>query len=526
MILVPNDHKNHPTRYSLAIVILLLLTTLARTTENTRIPQFWIKTLKQGSVDTTASLASQNPAQGIERESAYTGNLVVSWKSDKITAEVYYREKTEKSHKSTKVLTITFPFKRESSYELKDLLYTPQSSEKFKIEKNGIKHQKVDKELYLFPGPSISPQYALEAIRANLEVQVLSDSEGGESYHPKINFLEFYYSEQNSVHHILIDKAMFGKKDLSGVVVTIVVILGILITLGGPIFHFLFYFGFFGETCKSVNFSGTQIHQISFVVSFLILLKLVSGLTATLAVFLATFVLFAVKFGPTYSWIVHFKEAKLGGRQKMYVAAVAVLNIAWLVAVWFNFRIILRSMFFYSFLVLVDLSCLQEVEGLRPKPVWKVWTLVMGQQVLNMVSCYVLYFYLFWDVYTSSPPILPAYILPDAVLLLLMLIPFSIRLKIIWNGKTEKKKIWKHEKVSDAQSSRSRGKSTRRRPQSTRRGGRVIQSPGSGRRSRIEPAKLDDVAVVDLSRKKLKSLSVFSRVERGRAARPSGAVIQ
>ena len=135
-------------------------------------------------------------------------------------------------------------------------------------------------------------------------------------------------------------------------------------------------------------------------------------------------------------------------KSQAYKWLMFVLCFAWVVAVWFYFRLILRTAFFYSALVLLDLVFIKEFEEkFVKKPALLTWLLLMGEVAATQFFIYSVYLFIYGKFHLEAPPLLLYYIIPDLILALLMLIPFCIRC----GGYFEKNETKKGEKCKDGQ---------------------------------------------------------------------------
>ena len=123
------------------------------------------------------------------------------------------------------------------------------------------------------------------------------------------------------------------------------------------------------------------------------------------------------------------KEVPSLKHSKFYLRITLIVYGVWFAAVFYDFRVIFRSMAFSSVLVGIDLWMSPDFATLRLKPLWQLYVMIMMPVVDYQIVLYAFYGFIVLDTYLISPfpLILAKYILPDLLILLLMMLVFSIK---------------------------------------------------------------------------------------------------
>ena len=426
-------HKNLATKLCLLVAI---LTHPSLQQETRRINEFFITKLEKPSVDTSKPLSSQSGSIRVKTQTKYTGKILTSWSSDLLTAEVQYREPEVDPIKSIRILTFTFPFKLNDLYSRKKVAYSSQrgeAAEGFVLSEDDIAHHLIDQELNFLKGEVIDSGYLLKNIFAEIELDKRTDSDG-DVYLPHVYTFEAYFEDDQSVFHLIIDRSMYttdlDSNNSSGAKIFAMVLVGGFVGSLVVWSQFMEFFNInFSEAL--MTFSASEIYILNLGLSGFILLKYVKNRSNYQTLLCITIILFLVFRGcGSIIQLLHLLKIHKSPKIKCYILTLVVAHLAWLAALTQNNRFFLRGFIFYSVLVIIDLVFLRESVLLRSKPAWKAWAVVMLQQVFTQSSVYSIYFFAFWRVHTSAPPIMTEFIVPDIVTLIFMLVVFHSRFKL------------------------------------------------------------------------------------------------
>ena len=428
---------NYPKLKKLT-TLALILTLLVQTTHQTGVRRFkgiTFTTLEKNSLKTYRSLETQKTTAKIINQKKYTGSYIPKYHHNKnqIELDIYYRDPIKNQIESTKILTIKFPFKLTNKFQSVDVKYSTDasgSSGQLQINKKSIIHRAVEQELYVFKGEVLDSGYLLVTILSNIEVDVKTDGEGAVFYVPLFNKFEVYFEDAQFLYHTMITGAMEVRYDLRGFFVIFPFIASMVLMFIIPMGSDIISIAFFKKSETKMTFSATKMYPLSVALSGIIMTKYASTFTDYFLLFVWIFMLTLSRIlmiGINFRSIQ--KSLKIG-KNRVYVISFSLAFLGWLALNLLNFRLVLRSVYFYSFLALIDLFFLRKTASLRILVAWKVWALVMIQTFLAQMGIYSTYLMAFWSVHTSAPPSLLSLILVDFLVLILMLVPFHLRFRL------------------------------------------------------------------------------------------------
>ena len=425
----------------------LLIVLLAAGTKQAlrRVKEFQITKIEKNSVQTKKRLSAQLAEIKINSQLSYTGtaNLLGQISPKKLEIRISYREPNA-DFKSTRILRISFPFTTESKYTFKDLYYTSVGSEgvanDYKLDEADIQHQDLDQEFYIFTGKDLQSGYKLKSIFAHINIITGDDGDGGIVHVPDLKDFEVFFEDERFVYHLQITDQMFGPDEISDVWPIISLVATVFSAAILPSLTFSKFVDFFKNSKEEMIFSASQCFYKTLVLSGLILLAKKGRSFTSISLILAMILILACfcclriafHFGVVSK---HLKTKTKNPRILGYIVVLVLAQLVWLILLFFDFLIIFRSFFMYSFLVIIDLIFLKMTISLKRKVAWQAWLMVMMQMVYLQACIYGFYFYCFWAAHKKAPSLLLYNILPDFGLLVLMIIPFHFRFKFGRNSR-------------------------------------------------------------------------------------------
>ena len=418
-------------RQQKAILILLISFCITNQQEVKKVNEFYITKIEKNSVDTTRPLSDQRDSISVNEELNSTGTLYTSWKNDQIIAEVYYRENRTSHVKTSRIITVKFPFKREDEYQEKDLFYSTSADTNalYRLDEKAITHHLIDQELYIFNGEDLNSGYLLRNIRTNIHVEVKVDDEGNESYHPQVKNYEVYFEDGRFVYHIQITEEMHSKYDMGTLWVILLFIFGILSAVMTPTFCVLILHGFFQKHQLKMNFIAIQLYHLGLTLSIFILFKYASGFGGYFLIFIMFFVIAATRMMAIAMSLENIQSGE-SLRSKGYLVVVVGAYLGWLIALAINTRLFLRGLGFCSFLAMIDLIFMRRSISLSRKIAYEAWAVVMVQVVFPQLFIYCFYIFCYWSVHTGAPSIFTECVLPDLGLAAAVFLLFHLRFRL------------------------------------------------------------------------------------------------
>ena len=358
---------------------------------------------------------------------------------DQITARLYYRGLTNGTYKSTKILRVTFPYKTEDFYYNKDLAYSDQADmEELKLAPDSMTLKHIDNQLSIFEGSEVEGRFRLKDLRTTIHMKPVSTKRSN-SFSPEIQKLELYFEDGTTIHHILIDTSMFAKEKTAVYWAPLILLSGIVLTGGSSITiaEKLKKFAH-DKDWKDVAPLGMVVTDLMFVVTGFVFMKFLDNFNSCILIGIIVLLVFVFKALETVPWISNLGSLRL--RTKLWLFVIIMVNLAWMVLLYFEFRIILRGFLMFSWFVLVDLFYLDVSKVQHTASYLKLWLLVTVPGLANQLMFWSLYTMAFWDTHRSLPSLLLSYVLPDLFLFLVLLFPFFLKFKINTKSKAIMKK--------------------------------------------------------------------------------------
>ena len=425
--------------------ICLLITVLLQSSlqeELKRVQEFSITKIEKASVDTSKPLTPQLNTIRVRNETKYTGTLRSSWSPDTLRVEIYHREADRAPIKSSRIITVDFPFNMNDTYQNQSLIYSTmpgQSTKDLRLNSSNITHYLIDQEFYIFSGEVIDSGYLLKNIHTYIYLKEIAGSEST-TYHPLMDYFELYFEDDSYVFHILINNSMYKTYEIKEGRVLLIMFIGVPVCLMIPngicILSHDFLHGK-GSPKLTMTFSASQLHPLNLALSGFILLKFCNKLEDYFIMILQILLILISRCLGIVAQLLGIYETKKTEKTISYLTILSIAHLVWLVILIFNLRFAFYGCWFYSVLVIIDLAFLRESAMMRSKPAWQAWGVVMAQIVLDQASIYLVYFYRFWKVHTSAPPIFTEFVLPGFLALVFMLILFHWRFRLS-NGSRKK----------------------------------------------------------------------------------------
>ena len=310
-----------------------------------RVHEFFITKLEKESVDTSKPLSSQLDTIRVKNQTKYTGTLITKWRPGQLTTNISYREAEGGPIKSTRILTISYPFKLYRDYPNKDLIYSSEPSqvpEGFLLNETDITQHLIDQELYIFSGEVIDSGYLLKSIHAYIHAGKIDEEF---DYHDlQIFNFEVYFEDENFVFHIHINKDMYGDPSLRSFSVDLIFWFSLLISVPSPLLGMTIFKRFFDRVnprTETMTFTASQLYPLTVFFSGFILLKFSQNSPQGFFWFLLVFVFGSFRFSQASEHLVNiYGLAPKSRKIYFYIGTLVVAHLAWFVVLVLNYRFI------------------------------------------------------------------------------------------------------------------------------------------------------------------------------------------
>ena len=288
---------------------------------------------------------------------------------------------------------------------------------------------------------------SLEGVITNLTVHKRKQSKGGVVYITEIEYLELYYEDSRAVYHILITKEMYGDFGISTVWAILIMVFGCILTGFLPTFLWIEAHDILEENFTKLSFVGLQLSCYGYIISTFFGFKFAGGFVSYVIGFLIIFFPAVGRLIPVFISSSNLCGKLDNWKTGVYLVLGLLINIIWLVLIWFKFKRIFRTFWVFSLLVILDLCFCEKKYRSNSYSRSKsgvstcyLCFIVLGIGLSNQLNSYIFYFFLFWVTHGTAPPsILTRYVLVDVVVCLLMIAPFFIRFTCVFD---EVKKIF------------------------------------------------------------------------------------
>ena len=474
-------------KHNLKVLVLTLLITLTRQRKQhfgrSQFKNFTItKYRKHSSIDPATASKAQLQALKVVRSESYLGSTMSMYNqttAPRLVITIYYRKAKQDSVSSSQMIQLSLSGKLGSEEGQFFLQTNPRS------DLNGFLFiNEVDSDFNIFRGKVISKNNTkLRKLKVENKIEVATSKRNGSevktgwtTYKSFISPIELdmYLEDEEHVYHYLIGKEAVVTSESSapvwmGLIFSIFVIGSCFVPSGTLLLFEVFsqreeYFTNKNKEIKIPRnnvFPGTFIFRlVHFLAVFLILIMPDYHLEVKNLVVYNTyrFFVFSLIFGRCLTCFYPFlnaaaiiKAIKDSKNQKKfigyYLGSLSVLGLIWLVACYFFMRLILRSSFLYCGLVLIDLFVHEIPEKVKKRGFFLAWVVIMLEMVFIQILSYLGFFLVSYYFHFKIPVLLLFYIIPDAILTILMLPAFYLA----WRFQDQKnaKKVVSPKKVID-----------------------------------------------------------------------------
>ena len=431
-------------------LILLLIAWTNQMQQALKVTTFPIHTLSKSAPSLEKNLPGISSApQSIKESHHHTGSLTMTLedKKNQIWISLYHRPETAQEIGVTKMMIFSLPFWNTDDLKNQTLTYSEDSKDpRYRFDQTGFMHSEIDHELSLFPSEAPIASFKAIKVLIKADFESLVDAEGSPYFRPNLDFLEVFYTENNTEHHLRVTGATLRHKELPTWLISVTLAVVVLVTFIAPIYLSYQFRAIFEEFDGSQVFLATQIYDVTFPVSALILLKFFHDLQAFLVVFLIASALSCAKLYGIYSCVLSFKKLQIEAKTVFFLGLVAILHVCWITLLFWDFKQIFRTGVFYSILGLLDLAFGHFSRRLKYKiGFFRAWLLVMLPSAVNQVPLYWGYCFGYWYTHAEIPwRIVVWFIAPASGVLGFMLLMFYVRFTMDCTSRqqNEGRKTW------------------------------------------------------------------------------------
>ena len=353
----------------------------------------------------------------------------------RVTATLYYRRMNQNSLKSTKVATVSFPFKIDPQHQGTNITYSSRAPKGSNLNESQIRHQKIDQELFLFKNQTISKNQKLTKVTTNL--LGISYSVKGHEYFKisQIRYFGIEFEDDDFSYKIEINEENMSEGENLKLIPGMVSALALLLGAVGSILSTTTLYSKVKNLAQTPFFTAVKLQIITTIITQSALLKLVNNqpnLKSLILMYLASAALINLLF--SLEWVFMLKTIRRNLKMKINLAFLVICVAGWSIAVWVHPRLLVEYSFFFAcFLVIVDLLFMGKSLYLRTKVGWEVWLVVMIHVLIHPLCAHLFYYSgLLSTHYFGAAEILKKILMKDLRLMALMLAPFHLRFRFCW----------------------------------------------------------------------------------------------
>ena len=392
-----------------------------------------------------------------------TGSMITQKTERGSRVYIYYRSLSSSSIISSYVIKINVTFNL-------DLGKFVENWDRSAAIQKDVRVYKIDQELQLFPREKVEINASLRKVNFSAfqtSKKKTEEANGGAA--PALNYkdvhfvhplgIDLVFEDSSFVYRLLIQQETLARNPpVPAGWVSWIFTISLISVIFCPLCSFLQFESFWGNLAlykkgggsaleENLMFPAARVSGITRPLSCFMILKHIGGVFSLFKS--GTIVLVSIGFLVGMTAPVFVASSKVYPRIKIslserknikkncYFMLTVFLNVGWVLSALVYYRIILRTLFFYSALILLDLFFFMEVpKKLKLKSPVKAWLVVMAEGIIPQFFIYATYLFMYGKVHLEVPPLLLYYILPDLALMILMFLAFCKRF-----GKPAKKRI-------------------------------------------------------------------------------------
>ena len=272
---------------------------------------------------------------------------------------IFFREASDTSYKNSLIMQFSIPYSMNSTYENKQVLYTPTSTDKrFLIKEKDIHIYELDPDFHVLTGEEISEAVNFRTFDSKIKVKLTGKvtKHGKKATITELEFFELYFEKGSQLHRMKILRPEEGGTDSDSTYTSILLLLiakwGLLSAFAGNTLSIILSL-FLADKNESYQFLGSFITSAFSPFYLTILFKDAKNgrwITALIIV------IFCVGVQDVATYIHFYEMIKKGNncnqRTRGVVMITVALNLAWIIVLFFQPWLLLRYYFFYVAIML------------------------------------------------------------------------------------------------------------------------------------------------------------------------------
>ena len=420
---------------ALTISFLLLLVTKASTT-----PQKFDKGFIEDFPLSTPTPTTINTNQKSQHTKIVNieGTIIAEyrphfWSSDgQVDFQIFFRKLPDSTYKDSLIIEFTVPYTRDKQYEDRRLLYTTETKKtRYLIKQKGIKIFELEKDFHILKGDEITEDVNLRTFETEIYVEKdvrVSQTKNGRSrstrYSVYVDHFDLYFERGTTLHRMVIKaKTLESNKSLWVGLIALLCFnfFGLVLALQNLLAYYISD-KLPQRAREKHQFVGTFVTAVFAPFYCLGVLKHMEGWFEIMILFLVI-ILMSLQ---NLSTFLHFgeliKQKKFRERTFAIAAFVAALNIGWIIVLFFQSWLILRSYFFYAGILLIDLVVVILKTYMQNTEIATCSVLAALRGFLIQLFFLNIYAYMFYQSHGVSPVVFKPFILVDFGLFLLLIV--------------------------------------------------------------------------------------------------------